>query len=408
MDDRLELISDGDGLAIVGNPSAVERFMAFVGLSDAGGSRRGSVFRTGASVAQTGSATAANSGRWVKLTDESAQKVKQFGLMDTKTPGVKHAMVGEPGDIKSWIQIVKTPGSIVTNPAMLAGVAGVMAQMAMQQQMDAIMDYLAAIDEKLDDVLRAQTNQVLARLDGVELAVREAMSVRDAVGRVSEVTWSKVQNSAHTIHETQGYALRQLRDLADKLEAKGRIGDLAERTKEAEAEVQKWLVMLARCFELHDAVLVLELDRVLDASPDELDRHRLGLKSARRDRLYLVSETTHHLLDRMNTAVGMANSKVLFNPKQSPAVVTSSNHVATEVREFHELLGIESGHASSEAKRWGEAAAERWEKARSTGAQGIDGVKRLGGEARGRASSVKGTLSDRIAERKLRRSEGDE
>ena len=104
----------------------------------------------------------------------------------------------------------------------------------------------------------------------------------------------------------------------------------------------------------------------------------------------------------------MANSKVLFNPKQSPAVVRSSNHVATEVHEFHELLGIESGHESSETRRWGEAAAERWEKARATGAQGIDGVKRLGGEARGQASSVKGKLSDRIAERKLRRSEGDE
>ena len=172
MDDKLELISDGDGLAIVGEPSAVERFMALVGLSDAGGSRRGLAFSTGASVAQTGSEIAANSGRWVKLTEESAHKVKRFGLMETKTPGVKHAMVGEPGDIKSWIQIVKTPGSMVTNPAMLAGAAGVMAQMAMQQQMDAIMDYLAAIDEKLDDVLRAQTNQVLARLDGVDLAIR--------------------------------------------------------------------------------------------------------------------------------------------------------------------------------------------------------------------------------------------
>ena len=110
---------------------------------------------------------------------------------------------------------------------------------------------------------------------------------------------------------------------------------ICERTKEAEAEVQTWLVVLARCFELHDAVGVLELDRVLDASPDELDRHRLGLKSARRDRLDLISERTEHLLDRMNAAVGMANSRVLFNPKQSPAVVRSSNHVATEVHEFH-------------------------------------------------------------------------
>ncbi len=137
MDNEVELISDGDGLAVIGNPTAVERFMASVGLSsNAGSPRLGAAFSAGASVAQTGSEIAANSGRWVKLTEESAQAVKKFGLTPTKTPGVSHAMVGQPGDIKQWIQIVKTPGSMVTNPAMLAGAAGIMAQIAMQQQMD--------------------------------------------------------------------------------------------------------------------------------------------------------------------------------------------------------------------------------------------------------------------------------
>ncbi len=45
-----------------------------------------------------------------------------------------------------------------------------------------------------------------------------------------------------------------------------------------------------------------------------------GSTSARRDRLELISERTERLLGRMNAAIGMANSKVLFNPKQSPAV----------------------------------------------------------------------------------------
>ncbi len=408
MDDKLELISDGAGLAVLGNPSAVERFMASVGLSDAGSSRVGAAFSAGGAAAGAGSEIAANSGRWVKLTRESAQAVEKYGLTQTKTRGVSHAMVGRPGRIKQWIQVETGPGSLVTNPAMLAGAAGIMAQIAMQQQMDAIMDYLATIDRKLDDVLRAQTNQVLARVDGVALAVREAMSVREAVGRVSEVTWSKVQYSAQAIHETQGYALRQLGDLADKLEEKRKIADLVDTARAAEAEVQKWLFVLARCVELHDAVGVLELDRVMDASPDELDRHRLGLESARRDRLEVIAERTEHLLARMDAAAGVANSKVLFNPKQSPAVVRSSNLVTVEVHEFHELLGIESGHASSETRRWSEAAAERLDKARAAGGQGFDGVKRFGSEARGQASSVKGRLSDRIAERKLRRSEGDD
>lgn len=403
MDNEVELISDGDGLAVIGKPTAVERFLASVGLANAESPSVGAVFSAGSSVAQAGSEVAANSGRWLKLTEESAQAVQQFGLTPTKTPGVSHAMVGDPGNIKQWIQVVKAPGSMVTNPAMLAGAAGIMAQFAMQQQMDEITDYLAIIDEKLDGVLRSQTNQVLARLDGVDLAVREAMSIREAVGRVSEVTWSKVQDSAQTIHETQGYALRQMGDLADKIEEKSsNIGDLVEVVKDAEGEVTTWLVALARCFKLHDAVGVLELDRVLDSSPVDLDQHRLGLQSARHDRLELISERTEYLMGRMNEAVRMANSKVLFNPKQSPTVVRSSNDVATGVHEFHVLLGIESGHESSEARLWIDAASERLDEARAAGAKGIDGVKRFGTEARSQAEAVKDKLADRIAERKFR------
>ena len=301
MGNEIQLISDGDGLAVIGNPAAVERFLVTEGLTskDFGLPHLGDAFKAGAAVAQAGADIAANSGRWVKLTKESAEAVKKHGLMPSETRGVKWAMVGKPGKIKGWLQFVKPSRSMVTNPAMLAGVAGVMAQMAMQQQMDEITDYLATIDEKLDNVLRAQRNQVLARMDGVDLAIREAMSVRETVGRVSEVTWSKVQNSSATILETQGYALRQLADLAEKIEQTTKLDDLAETVNEAKAEVQKWLAVLARCIQLHDAIAVLELDRVLDASPDELDRHRLGLKAARRDRLELISQSTERLLVRM-------------------------------------------------------------------------------------------------------------
>jgi hypothetical protein len=81
MDNEIQLISDGDGLAVIGNPMAVERFLVSEGLpsKDLGLQRLGSALSTRAGVAQAGSAVAANSGRWVKLTEESAQLVKKFG-----------------------------------------------------------------------------------------------------------------------------------------------------------------------------------------------------------------------------------------------------------------------------------------------------------------------------------------
>ena len=94
--------------------------------------------------------------------------------------------------------------------------------------MDEITDYLATIEEKVDDVLRAQKDAVLADMIGVDFVIEEAMTIREQVGRVSEVTWSKVQGTSVTVARTQAYALRQLDALAEKLEHKTKIGDLAK------------------------------------------------------------------------------------------------------------------------------------------------------------------------------------
>ncbi|MEV0154893.1 hypothetical protein AB0H57_14260 [Micromonospora sp. NPDC050686] len=408
MDNEIQLISDGDGLAVIGDARAVERFLVSEGLpsKDLGLHRLGSVLNAGATAAQAGSEIAAHSGRWVKLTKESAQIVHKHGLMPTKTPGVSHAMVGQRGSIKSWLQIDKT--SVVGNPALLAGAAGIMAQLAMQQSMKEITDYLAAIDEKVDDVLRAQKDFVLARMIGVGFVIEETLTIREARGRVDEITWSKVQAAPTAIAETQAYALRQLDALAEKLERKATIGDLAKAAREAESKGREWLAVLARCFQLQDAVAVLELDRVLDASPEELDGHRLGLKTARQNRLDLISRCTEHLMARMDAAAGTANTKVLLHPMDSPAVVQSSNHVTTAVIDFHGRLGIDSDRQSSETRRWADAAKEVRDKALDTGADGVGAAMRLGNETLDRAKWARGKLSSRIAERALRRRGDDE
>ncbi|MCW2882488.1 MAG: hypothetical protein JWQ95_6588 [Sphaerisporangium sp.] len=410
MDNEIQLISDGDGLAVIGNPTDVDRFLVSEGLSskDLGLKRLGSVLSTGAGAAQAGSEIAANSGRWVKLTEESAQAIKKYNLMTGSETGVSRAVLTENGKIKGLLELVRTPGSLLTNPALLAGAAGLMAQLAMQQTMDEITDYLATIDEKVDDVLRAQKDAVLADMIGVDLVIEEAMTIREQVGRVSEVTWSKVQATPVTIARTQAYALRQLDALAEKMEHKTKIGDLAKTSKEAEFKVQEWLAVLARCFQLQDAIAVLELDRVLDASPEELDRHRLALRAARQNRLELISRSTERLMARMDAAAGTANTKVLLHPTTSRALVHSSNHVAIAVVDFHGRLGIERGRQSLEARRWVDAAAEVRDKVLETGAEGVDAARHLGNETLDRARSVTGKLSSGIAKRALRQRGDDE
>jgi hypothetical protein len=407
MDDEIQLISDGDGLAVIGEPTAVERFLVSEGLpsKDLGLHRLRPALSTGAAAAQVGSEIAANSGRWVKLTKESAQLVHKHGLRGNPKTGLSTGVLkGNHGQIKGFVEFAKKgPGTLLSNPAVLAGAAGIMAQLAMQQAMDEITDYLATIDEKVDDVLRAQKDAVLADMIGVDFLIDEAMTIREQVGRVSEVTWSKVQGTALTIARTQAYVLRQLDALAEKMERETKISELAKTSREAESKVQEWLAVLARCFQLQDAMAVLELDRVLDASPEELDLHRLALRSARNNRLELISRSTQRLMARMDTAAGMANTKVLLHPTAARYVVQSSNQVANAVVDFHGRLGIERGRQSLEATRWADAATEARDKALETGADGVDAARRLGNEGLDRAKSVTGNLSSRFTERALRR-----
>ena len=414
MNNEIQLISDGDGLAIVGEPSAVERFLISEGLQsqskDLGLPRLSSILFRGGEAAQLGSVIAEGSGRWVQMTSQSAQLLAKHGngLMTNSTTHLNMGVVqGQGGQIQGIVQFVGA-GSILANPAILAGAAGIMAQLAMQQAMKEIKEYLAAIDEKVDDVLRAQKDDVFADMIGTDLTIDEAMIVREHVGRVSEITWSKVQGSSEKIARTQAYVLRQLDALAVKLESKKDMGDLAETSKEAESTVREWLAVLARCFQLQDALAILELDRVLDSSPDELNQHRLGLKAARQHRLDLIARSTERLMVRMDAAAARANKKVLMHPLASRSVVNSTNQVVSGVVDFTGRLGIEGSRDSVDARRWIDAATDARDTAIDVGTVGVDFAGRLGNEAFVRARSAAGKLSTSVAEQARRRFGDDE
>ena len=131
-----------------------------------------------------------------------------------------------------------------------------------------------------------------------------------------------------------GVSVASTRRSGGEDEGNSNVRDLAKTTREAESLVQEWLAVLARCFQLQDAISLVELDRVLDMSPDDLDWHRMALKAARQKRLELIARNTEPLIVRMDAAAGIANTKVLLNPNFSRAVVHSSSHVAGSVAAF--------------------------------------------------------------------------
>ncbi|MEG3615711.1 hypothetical protein [Isoptericola haloaureus] len=395
---ELELVSDGDSLAVVGDRDAIEQFMLDLDLVTVesrpltevavGGAHR--AIGLGGLGLQAGGHIAAESGRWLKLTEESAAKVREFGLQPTKSnPAVSHAMIGKPGSVQSWVQVANSPVAFLRNPAALASIGTMMAQREMQRSIDELRDYLAQIDKKVDDILRAQKDAILAEMIGVSLLVDDAITVRDEVGRVSEITWSKIQGGAAAIATTQAYAVRRLDALADELETQKDLGALVKSTHQAQVSVDEWLAVIARTFQVQDKIGVLELDRVADSSPEDLDRHRVGLRLARQNRLDIIGKACSQLVIRMNEASSRANQKVLFNPFASPKAVRASNQVVVAVLELERRLDLVTESETAEARRWLSAVVETRDLAVGSGQDAVEAARRHSADALERSNELR-------------------
>lgn len=388
--DEVELIADGNGVAVIGEKTAVEQFLAGAGMEakelDLSMLRTG--MSRGAALTQAGAEVTANFGRWLKLTEESAEALKKGTTLKGSSKTTFRGTLIEDGKFTQHLQFLRTPGAALTNPALLSGVAGLMAQQAMEHAMEEITDYLRTIDSKVDDVLRAQKDAVYADMIGVGLVLDDACVTRQEVGRVSEVTWSRIQGSHQIIAKTQAYALRQIQWLSEKIEKENRVDELAELVRDTEKSVVEWLAVLARSFQLQDVLGVLELDRVLDASPEELDAHRRSLVRAREKRRTEIAQTTANLIERINAAAAIGKAGVLFNPVNGKRIVEAGNETLHDISAFEQSIGIESSATEIEGRGWKEAIGDLKDDIVDKGSDGLDAVKNASGAARDRARDV--------------------
>ena len=292
MANEVEIIGDGDGVVFIGEQSAVNRFLESRGLFEETRPFElrniGPYISSGADALRLVSESVEKSSRYLKLTRESARRVREMGLMPIKVEGISHAMLGDPGRIGGWIQVEVGPSAIFGNPSLLLGVAGIMTQFARQQEVRELRNFLQNIDEKLDDVRRRQRDEVIAKMDRATTAIEEVMMIR------------------------------------------------------------VWLAVLARCLQLKDEHEILELDHVLRTAPDSFERHRLGLSQASRERGEKIAAMTGAFIAQMTEAGGVAEKNVLLRAFSSQNVINSINGVGGLVEEFQKPLGLGIEGASLE------------------------------------------------------------
>lgn len=344
---RIQIVDDGDGLVILGAREAVGRFLRSTGLwdkavsiADAGSA---STLRLVAGAMEAGAEAMAEASRWVKLTPESAAVAKQFGFMETSTPGVYHAMIGEPGAIGQWVQIEAGTLTDLANPAYLAGIAGVMSQIAMQQEIGEIKEYLARIDGKVDELIRGQRDAQLSKVMGAGDDIETALAVLERQGRVDDDTWSIVQGRQETISDAIRWVELQLKAVADQTDP-NRIRELKRDALKAQDRVAELLAIAARCFELQGALDLIRLDRAADSSLDELNTRRLALAEDRERRRDRMLQAIEDLMARLYAMGIAANSRTILHRPSAHSVITSVNDAGKTVDDFRAPLGLEPSH----------------------------------------------------------------
>ena len=360
----VELVSDGENLLVIGdNRRSVEGFLRAQGLLekaiDFGSRRLVPALNASAEMVQKISNAAAESGLWVKLTPESADFIKKFGLTDTGVPGVAHAMVGPRGSIKKWLQIDTTTSAKAANPAALSGVAGALTQAAREQEAAQLRQLLEKLDQKLDQVLRGQRDDILGDLAGIEREIRAGMLTRTMEGSVDVLTWSKLAGASLQSRQVQSKAVLKLGGIADDLERHRNVGDLNAQLLHAKDEVRMWLAAVARCAAALNELAILELTYYAAIAPDQVNSKRLSLDAARHDDQAELYEGIAGLIQRMDKAENFANQNKILHLRGVPNAIRSIEDTKTLVMTFYEALGVEVDWKNIDPTQW-LAAVREW------------------------------------------------
>ena len=349
------IIQDEQGIVFLGDAGAIDLWLKDEGFDSK--AFKAKAVQTVSSVskgAQAASNAMAESGRWVKLTKESAELVAKYGKNCKKGP-FQAGVVRQPnGRIIKHLKFTQ-PGQL--NPALLTGVSGVMAQMALEQAVSEITDYLKEIDAKLDDLLHDQKDQTISKLAGISHMIDETMLIYQQVGSISETTWSKVSGCPQDIATIQAYAIAKIKGLTEKVEHEQDPKQVRPLTQQIRQEIHQWLGMLASAVKMQDQVSCIELARVCQEEPEQLEAHRKGIALARNKRLEEIEQSLNALGKQLEAKAGIVGGKVLLNPYSSPHAIANIESITGDLNAFASTLQLEHIHLHVEnGPTWAQAA----------------------------------------------------
>lgn len=314
----------------------------------------------------------ADSGRYLKLDKESAELLKHFKGTGPITGVIRKGdlrIAGNPGEIIKHLKFEKAS----FKPGMAAGVAGLMTQIALEAALAEIKNYLVAIDEKVDLLLRQRRHEELAKLRGTQHAIEEADELYRRSGTVSDTTWSKISHLGGHLNEIAAFALEQIEDTVNQVQGKKvKMKQASIQLDKLNRELPAWLGILATSVYLHDSLYVLELARVRDHEPSHLASHREGITQARAKRLSDIAQRLYTFKQTTRSAGDLDVARRVRAPRKTPQIQQNANSALHHIEELEGYLELENAAVGrldqqpwlDSAKKFG---GNTWERISDTG-----------------------------------------
>jgi hypothetical protein len=316
----------------------------------------------------------AANGKWVQLTAESTARLRELAATNQPRNGLMAGVVrGPKGRIDQHVKFLM-PGGGTPNPLMMSNAATMAMAMAIQVAIDDLRKYLEVMDVKLDKLLQNDRAEAMGEIRGITRIMSEAFDMYRETGRVSSVSWDKVQHHPTSLASFVAQSLEQIDSMTEKI-SQGSVSDKAKAAEQlAREELSFWLSILSVSIMNQKRFHVLELARVNQEHPEDAEIHREVIDKHNEAMGQNVSRAIQRLSDALDAAGQVGDVTRALQPIPSRDLVRSVNTAQGQIAQFVDMTRL--GDFS-----WVNAAEKAW--GRSVAAVAQKGGAAVGGAVKG-------------------------
>ena len=142
----------------------------------------------------------------------------------------------------------------------------------------------------------------------------------------------------------QAYAIAKIKSLTEKAEREQDPKQVRPLTQQIRQEIHQWLGMLASAVRMQDQVSCIELARVCQEEPEQLEAYKKGIVLARNKRLEEIEQSLNALGKQLETKAGIVGGEGAAEPIQFTSCHCQHRKHRQRLNAFANTLQLEHIH----------------------------------------------------------------